>query len=49
MNANIRYFAKSTWDELLILGTLAKVTYDNAPILMMKSIRCFSGTQAHYP
>ena len=30
MNANIRYFAKSTWDELLILGTLAKVTYDNA-------------------
>ncbi len=29
MNANIRYFAKSTWDELLILGTLAKVTYDN--------------------
>lgn len=30
MNANIRYFAKSTWDELLILGTLAKVTYGNA-------------------
>ena len=30
MKSNIRYFAKSTWDELLILGTLAKVTYDNA-------------------
>ena len=30
MKSNIRYFAKTTWDELLILSAFAKVTYDNA-------------------
>lgn len=30
MKTNIRYLAKKTWDECLILGAFAKVTYDNA-------------------
>ena len=30
MSPQIRYLAKKTWDEVLILGAFAKVSFDNA-------------------